>query len=204
MTLRFYLVPAVPCVRAGEEIPNSRCPKYIAAAAGLTWGAMDYGAEPLFLVLADVTAPQHTQLTGRGDVRHICRYDQRFQLITSEEAGVITNGLEALNIPGNWVAQGWPSGVIMWTHILRFVAGCFQLSQRVHGISGRTVFREGVDLSRTVSSLPAGILQDLQDAADSFGWDYSTVTGSWTIRQVLVHLAHQWLDAPFSMAGMSF
>lgn len=192
MALRFYLVPMVECVRNGNPLPNSRCPKYFVAST-VQWGAMDYGAEPIFLVLGDVTAQQHTQLSNQSDVTHIVQYDSLDSNIPGGAVTAVQNGLENLNIPGQWVSTAYT-----WRVVLRVVAGCFQLSQRVHGMNGRSVFREGVDLSRTWGSLPGGIQQDILDAADSFGWDYSTVTPSWTLRQILRHLAEQWGESGFS------
>ena len=78
MTLRFYLVPAVQCERPDGEggwvpRPNSRCAKYfsrssIPGSGEARWAGMDYGADNVYLVLADVTAQQHKQLTNQLDV----------------------------------------------------------------------------------------------------------------------------------------
>jgi len=159
---------------------------------------MDYGADPVFLVLADVTNPQHNQLNNQNDVTSIIQYANLDNTVPANAVTAVRNGLEALNIPGNWV-----DSTDTWRFVMRIVMSCFQFQQRVHGMNGRSVFREGVDLSRTWSSLPVGIRTDIQAAADSFGWDYSSLTGASTLREVLRTLAIQWGSEPFVIGGYS-
>ena len=64
MTIRIYLTPIV----ARSDKPNSRAPKYFWDLAGVTWGAMDYGLEPVMLVVADVTDAQHAALVTNADL----------------------------------------------------------------------------------------------------------------------------------------
>jgi hypothetical protein len=45
--------------------------------------------------------------------------------------------------------------------------------------------------------------QKLRDAADSMGMDYSFVTSTTTIRQILKNFADQWGDKPIYIGGIT-
>ncbi len=147
--------------------------------------AMDYGLEPVFLVSANLSGSDHTLLAGQSDVTSVPA-----NLDATVTAGALTtvqNALEALNLPAQWVTT---------SHTYRQVVGVVirvsLLAQRFHGKGFGRIFDGGVTLSTTIGSLPQQKLNNLEEAAQSLGFDTSGVTGGMTIRQALKLLGDQW------------
>lgn len=190
MTLRVYLTPVV----ARSDKPNSRAPKYFWDLTGVWWGAMDYGLEPVFLVVADVTDAQHAALVANADLASVPA-----NLDASIGAAGLTaarNALEGFGIPGQWLMAG-----TTWREAVRHCARLFQFAQRLHGLYGVRVYQSGITLGTTVGSLTAGQRNALLDVAQSFGWDTSGVTGAMTLRQALKVMANQW-SGPILIGGV--
>lgn len=191
MALRFYVVPKVG---TGASMEDPLRPKYI-PELGQLWSAMDYGKEGTMLAAADVTSAQHTALAANADVTAIpAALDST---VTNGALTTIRAQLEALKIPAGWVTTA---------HTYRQVVGAvgriFMLMQRFDGMFRRVFFETGIQLDTRMNQLTAGQRQALQQAADSFGLNSSTVTGATTVRQVL----KIWIDqmGPFTLHGETF
>lgn len=189
MAIRVYLLPIVP----HPARANGRVPKYL-IALGVPWGGMDYGLEPVMLVVADVTAAQHAALAANADVVSVPA-----NLDAPIGAGALNaarSALEALGIPAQWLVAS-----TTWREAVRHVARVFQLAQRFHGLYGVRLYRGGVTLNTTVARLTAGQRAALLDAATSLGWDVSGVQSDWTLRHALKALSDQW-GAPVLIGGV--
>lgn len=192
MTIRYYLVPE------NRATPDTREPKYVntdATLAGLTWQAMDYGIEPVFILAADVTPAQHTALSGYSDVISIpANIDAA---IGSGALSTVKTRMEALFVPADWV-----TAATTWRQALAAVLRMSQYMQRLHGLYGLQV-SAGRSLDTAMSAVPSNIRTQMQLSAQSFGWDTSAITLSWTLRQVLTWAAAKF-TAPVYFAGQTW
>lgn len=197
--VRFYLTRI-------EENPafNARGPKYFdwrfdpdkdnpdADPVGIVcrWSLMDYGLMDACIVVADVTPEQHDELVTHADVLALPENIDN-PIPNAGARNKVRDALELLHIPGAWVQVG-----ITYREVLRTVLQVFQLGQRYAGITRQRLIDIGFTLDNTVGDLPVGVRQNLAATAESFGWDISAITLSWTIRDALKHLADQWGDLP--------
>jgi len=157
-------------------------------------GKMRYGFnEEVYLVAADVTTQQHNALAAHTDVTTIpANIDGN---ISAGALTAVKAALEALRIPGNWVTTSHT-----YRQVLRMVAGLFQFSKRHFKLHSKILIPTANNMDQTWGDLPLLVRQELQATADSFGYDYSGVTGSTTIRTILKSLADQWGDQPIDMS----
>lgn len=197
MANRFYLIPLETIETMGK---NYRGPKYLKWGKNpdgmdVVWAMMDFGHEPVALVVADVTSAQHTELVGNIDVISIpANLDNN---VSSVALNTVRDALEGMNIPGNWVQT-----TNTYREVVRSVAQVFQFTQRLAGIGADRLFSNKT-LSTTWADVPADMKQKLRDAADSMQMDYSFVTASTTIRQILLNFADQWGDKPIYIGGIT-
>lgn len=190
MTFRLYIVPVV----GSGSSKDPRRPKYFSGSFS-NWTANDYGLEAVMIVGADLAPADDTAVTANADVTAL-----PFNLDANLTAGQVTTTqtkLEALNIPAGWVSTS-----LTWRTVARLVLGMFQFMQRYNAISnGARLFLAGVDLSTQFSSLPAQVRADLIAAADSLGYDRSSLSGASTLRQILKTLADNWQSTPIQIGA---
>jgi hypothetical protein len=192
MAVRFYLLPL-------EQIGNGRGPKYLTwrnhSGLDARWAVMSYGLIGTALVMADVTSQQHNTLIANSDVTAI---PQNIDAnITTGALSAVRSALEGLRIPGNWATTA-----NTYRELLRMVGGLFQFAQRHHGLHNQIIIPENINLDMTWGDIPLTWRQNLQTTADSFGYDYSQVTGSTPVRAILKSLADQWGNQPLYIGGV--
>lgn len=195
MTVRYYLVP-VEEVQQGNVV--FRGPKYFRWRFGTgtidpingegQW--LDYGLRPVMLVCANVSAGDHTTLAAAADVTDVpLNIDAT---ITAGALQAVQDALENIKVPGTWVTTSHT-----YRQVLRAVAGLFAFAQRYHEMWGEQLIENSVDLGTLWQNIPLAKRQKIQATADDLGIDYSPVTGTWTIRQILKFLADYWQNTPF-------
>lgn len=198
---RFYFMPTnlEPIVGTDPQ-RYSKGPKYFNyrwRTDGLVdakFSMMDYGRLQVCLVLADVTQAQHDLLVAQSDVAS--PPEDIDQLITEQALPQVQNVLEAMRIPAGWVDTTYT-----YRDIIRRVAGLFQFAQRHNGLHQEELIDSVAALDLTWAEIPLARRDRVAQTADSFGYDYSTVTGTWTVRQTLMHLANQWGATPIYIGG---
>ena len=195
MAIRWYLLPI-------ETINNGRGPKYLKfrqnpEGLNVPWGMQDYGLMPVCIAWADVSGAQHTGLIANADVRHIVQHANIDNTVGSGAVTAIRSGLEALDIPGNWVQAS-----DTWRAVLRGVFGMFQFAQRVHGKFNTTLLPDGFTLNSTWSQLPQGAKDILLETAAELGIDTSGATGDTTLRQIYKAFGDAWGTEPFFVGGI--
>lgn len=192
MAWHLYLVPLIG---TGTK-DDMRRPKYV-ADANATYVAMPYGFQPACFVAADLSNADDTALSAQSDVARIPD-----TLDANPSAGGVTaaqTALEALFIPAGWINTG-----LTWRQITRTVAGLFQYTQRLHGIGGNVRLVDGTTpLSTQFNQLPLAVRQSMIAAAESFGYDTSSLSGTSTLRTILKTLADQWGAAPIQIGGIT-
>jgi len=178
--IRWYVLPLVG---AGTD-DDPRRPAYV-ADTGAAWAGMDYGAEPIMLVRANVSSAQHAAIAANADVIAV---PADLDAAIGGTLATAQARLEAVQIPADWMTAG-----MTWRQALRGVAAVFQLGQRLNGLGlAARLFGGGITLSTTFGELSANVRTRLAAMADSFGFDRSAVAAGTTLRQALRGLAVQW------------
>lgn len=200
MAIRFYLVPKIG---TGASRADAFRAKYIADWAidhpgdpSIEYVAMDYGVEDAFLVAANVTTAQQTELAANVDVTAIPTPVSNN--VSSVALTTVQNRLESAFLPGTWVTTS-----NTYAEVLRTTARVIQVMQRFSAMFGR-LFQSGVTLNTTMSQLSAAQRQNLRDAASTLNVDTSGATGSTTIRDALLLFSQQIPPVTFTLAGQSF
>lgn len=191
MAYRLYITPS-----EGDPFSEQgRHPKYF---VGLSWAAMDYGFQPLFLVAADLTSGQDATIVGNSDVIAL-----PFDLSGTLQGGQVQaarNALEAALIPAQWV-----NAQMSWQTVARMIAGMFTYMQRLNVIVGNDVLIDSsTKLNIQFSAIPANIQQGMLDAATSLGYTVIDIQPNTQIRVILEDFATQWGNKPFGLGGMTF
>ena len=191
MAQRFYLVPE-------ESTGTHRGPKYFAWRFGAgTYQAIDwidYGAEPAFLVLADLSGVDHTALAAEVDSIAVpSNLDNNISAIALSQ---VKDALELLNIPSNWMTVS-----NTYRQVLKAVTVMFFILQRLNAKIGTEKLFSSNTLDTRFNQLPQKIRQDLKAAGDELGYDTTGLTGTSTIREILKTIADQQID-PIVIGGV--
>lgn len=189
MTAHLYVLPMITTSTPKGPL---RYPKYTdTTLSGVEWVAMDYGNEPWSFLAADVPDATHTLLVANTDVLALpTNLDQT----VGAQLTIVQNALESRNIPAGWVQSGFT-----YRQILRIVMAAFQFMQRCQGLGLDAVFGGGVTLDTRFNQLPVATRQLLVDAANSFGYNTSTLSGTSTLRTILKAMADQWRQLEFTI-----
>jgi len=187
MAIRYYLVPKVG---TGQTIDDSFRPKYFVDGLGRALVGVpetnqytDYGLEPYFLVTSDVTAGEHTTVTGNADVTALpANLDQAL----GQNLATVAAALEAHGFPADW-----PDATTTYRELLVMVKRCCAFAQQLHGLRNVRIFPAGITLSSTVSSLTANQRQRMADAITALGGTFSEITAGMTMRVALKKIADQ-------------
>jgi hypothetical protein len=192
--MRIYIMPIL------VVNDNYRGPKYLRwrfnpEGLDVPWSAKDYGLIDACLVAADVTQEQHEALVAEIDVVAApVDIDQDISELAIPEIQTV---LEALRIPSQWVTTDYT-----YRDLLRMVAGLFMFAQRHHGLWNEPLIDNVAQLDVQWNQIPLDRRQRVVDTADSFGYEYGDITGTWTVRQILRYLAVQWSDTPVHFGGL--
>lgn len=199
MAIHFYLVPKIG---TGTSPRTAFRPKYIAdwslthPGVSLEYQSMDYGVEATFLVIADVTTAQHTEIVSNIDVTSVPLPIS--DTVSAVALTKVQSSLESAFLPGTWITTA-----TTWKDVLTTTARCIQVMQRFAAMFGR-LFSSGITLDTTMSQLTAAQRQNFRDAANSLGVDTSGATGATTVRDALRLFAAQMPETTFTIAGQSF
>jgi len=186
--IRIYIMPLI----GDGSRENPRRPKYRDLADG--FGSIRYGEEGIVLCAFRLTQESHDIIKVDPDVMAL---PEDIDTTMSQNAVDIAQAfLEDNYIPGNWISTN-----NTFRQVLRVTAGCFLYTQRYVRLAGvEKIFLTGIDLSTIISSIAADKRNIMMQAADSLNINYSTVTGTWTLRQMLKHFADQWSNDPILLS----
>lgn len=171
---RFYLLP-----KTGDGLSRATGfqPKYLEAAGIPVLMSMSYGREPVYLVLVDVTAGQHTALSGNADVVAL---PLNLDTTVGGQLATVQNALETLKIPGQWV-----TAQTTYRQVVNMVERIFRLWQKLDGLYGMSVFASGATLNTTLGQLTQTQRDRLKFTAGAFGVDTSGASANTTLRQAI-------------------
>jgi hypothetical protein len=155
---------------------------------------MDMGLEPYCLLgVRNILEADDAIVSAHTDV---------FTLPTNldnQVSGALTqvrNALEALNIPGNWVAAN-----NTFREVTRMVCGLFQFLQQLNGVTSTRLFSSGITLATRFNQLPQAVRDSMILAATNLGINTSSLSGSTTLRIILKTLADYWISTPLRLYG---
>lgn len=189
MAIRLYILPLIGT--GTDADPFS--PKYI--TDGRPYTQMHYGIRDATLVAVDVTDDEHTTLASQSDVAAV---PQNLDATIGDALDRVQTVLEALRIP-----SGWVTSMHTFRTVLRIVAGVFQFSQRMSGLTGQRIADSGVTLNTRWNSFPTALRQAITDTADDLGYD-STVQGNPQLRTILRELGEAWGATSFVLGPVVF
>lgn len=180
MAIRFYIIPEIGTGLDGDD----RRPKYVGpeATPHIDWNGMQYANEAIYLVRANVSAAEHTSISGQADVLSA---PENLQDTVGGALANLQSKLEAVNIPANWVTSG-----MTYATVIRWIAKLFWVLCRFQGMHFGTFF-ESEDLDTLVSAIPAQKRSNLNLAAQSLGLNTGDIQGTDTLRVALKKLTDQ-------------
>ena len=197
MTARLYLIPIThltdPTYNVPKYLPHRHNPA-LAGLEGVRWAWETYLLEDIGLIVADVSDTQHTLLSAQVDVLAVPPLDNTIGSVAVRNQ--VRNVLEAVNVPGLWVTVG-----MSYRQVVRVILGMWQFHNRLATIIQHKIFDGSVNLEMTVTNIPLATRNQLQVAADGLGLDYSSVTGSTTVRQLLKGMGDQFASTEFNIGG---
>jgi hypothetical protein len=192
MSVRYYLSAVI-----GDGLSPATAfrPALTDSAPGVSWGVTDGRADAattapgVMLVIADVSAAQHTALVADARITYLPFEDALGNLLTLADAiGSVSaanrtlcqNALEAQNVP--------MQGLTLSNTLADLVRRCvrrFLLRQLLTSDD----FTQGLDT--LVSAMPATQRQHIAAKLQAYGFDTSVIAGTDTIREALRKLAAQ-------------
>lgn len=198
MTVRYYLIPV-------EVVGSYRGPKYFnwrfsqqPGALNVMWSMKDYGLIDQAVIAADVSEADHTYLAGKSDVFWDIPPDlpdidgqppvddMRTIRITSQERTDLSNYLETIAVPAQWITNEY------WADVLRIITGMFLYMQRLTAITGDTPLDWGITLNTQFQNLTQEHQDAIIQAGTDLGFDVSWIVPNMTIRNLLKNMADQW------------
>lgn len=191
MTIRVYLMPRIGSGAQPTRTSNdSKRPKYLSLVAG-NCTCFRYGPEPVCLFIADTTDAEHTALLANSDVRAMP--DNLDTAVTNAARTAISNALESLNVPAQWIANGQTFRLV-----LRRLVGVFEL---LNNVEGRGLRFLSASLDSQISALPLAVRQGLQDAASVLQVNITGITNTTTLRVALATIGAQFDSIPVTACG---
>lgn len=193
--IRLYLIPIT-------HLTNYNVPSYLShrfnlalsGLEGIPWAWVTYLLEDIGLIIADTDATQHALLSAQTGVLAVPALDNTIPNTTVRNQ--VRNALEVVNIPGLWVTTG-----MSYRAIVRIVLGIFHYHNRLTVLVQRRIFDGSINLDMAVNQIPAGVRVRWQQAAEDLNLDYSAVTGTTTIRQLLKGMGDQFANQEHRISG---
>ena len=144
------------------------------------WGLVRVRPEP--------TGIDHTTVTADPQVFAL---PVNLQNNIAGNRALVESRLEAVNIPGTWVTanMSWRTFLL---HLIKYLKFLKWLRVERQFNATRKIFHSGRTLDTTWSQLSVQAQTQLRNTADRFNLDYSSVTGSTTIRDMLILVVQQW------------
>lgn len=182
MAWHVYVVPVI-------GVGTHSDPRRAAYLSGMTapYSSIDFGNQPQMLTAADVTTAQDTDLRTHNDV-FLVPDDFDSSVGPGATLNNVRSGLEARDIPGNWIVSS-----THYRQILRLVFSIFFLFQRYAAVAGTNdqIIQPPITLDSTFASLSAAVQQGLITSATQFDLNTSLFTGANLLRVILKDVGDQ-------------
>ena len=196
---RLYLLPVDE-----QEIDGKiyRGPEYLDWTYGtvepgletVRWAMIDYGDHDTMLAHCILDATQHSILAGQTNVLTVPE-----NIDNNLTSGAVTQTKDYLSsnkIPSVWVTTSYT-----YRTVLRVVIGMFFFVQRIGSKMATKRFLDVYPLNTELGDIPASKRDKISATADSFGIDYSSLTGTSTLRDFLKLAGQHWKNTPINHGG---
>lgn len=192
MPLHLYILPAIGTGVRGDP----RRPKYLGDFVG-DQSALDFGFQPVFLVVKDISDADHALLSANGDV--FAFPEDLASRPLAAAVPVIQAQLELVQIPADWV-----NAASQWRDIARTIAGMFLFFQRLNAVWGNVQFLDGTTrtLNTRFNQLDQAQRQALEETSASLGYTVSFSPND-TLRNILKAMADAWGTKPIFLGGIT-
>lgn len=179
---RFYLVSVVG---KGFDVQHARRVRYFhtdypaghSALVGMR--TLYYGHLPVCLVdCPNMDETTHAELVVHSDVDAFPKTLN--QVIGTSNLQAVKDTLESWMIPAQWVEESWT-----YLDILLRMEKLFIFASRFQPWLAHRLIVNFWDNDIALNDLPAFLIEDLQDAASTFGIDTSDIDGTWLIRDAV-------------------
>jgi hypothetical protein len=195
---RLYIIPLSELTLPGNPIIYQG-PKYLkfefpaisqgadTGLDGIIYALRTYDGQPLAFICCDVTTAQHSILAAKSDVLTIpTNLDNT---ITSGAISTVETFFGGTKIPTGWITTNYT-----YRTIVRVTVGMFMFAGRLGVKLKIRRFLDSFPLSTTLAQLPVAARNKLENTADSFGIDYSSLTGSDSIKDALILMGKHWAN----------
>lgn len=205
---RLYLVPTesydpgTGVVYYGPQYFHWQVPAYSSSGTLPFLGKHHYGFANCYVVLADLTQPDHDALMLNSDV-YVYPVDVDHN-IAPQDINSLRTQFEGFNIPTDWLT---PANT--YRELIRQVWGIFLFVARYGLLAGelgyppRTFLFNDVDLDTQYSSFSVGVKEIFDATVTTYGVDPGIILPNMTIRQMLKAVSDE-IQAPMPIGGEIF
>lgn len=120
--------------------------------------------------------------------------------LTANQANAAKTFVQARGIPGDFVNQGDTR-----RQVLRAIVGLFLFCQRMEGRFGAGFKQRAIELGITFDTIwndfPRALKDEFIAIRDSFGWDNLGLTGTSTLRQIMLAVSQKFETTPMFIGG---
>ena len=152
------------------------------------------------MAMFDATQTYLDFIAAQSDTMRLATEANIDNTLTTNQANAAKTFVEDRGIPGDFINQGDTR-----REAIRAVVGLFLFCQRAEGILGVGFKQRAVELGVTFSTQFNDMPQEIKDlfttVRDDFGWDNLGLTGSSTLRQIMLAISEKFETEPIFIAG---
>lgn len=189
----------VPMVGTGTKTDPFRA-KYSDDPAVTTSGSIRSAREGECIAMFDATQTYLDSIAAQSDSMRLATEANIDNALTANQANAAKTFVEARGIPGDFVNQGDTR-----REAIRAICGLFLFCQRAEGLLGVGFKQRAIQLGVTLATQWNSMPQELRDVfisvRDDHGWNNLGLTGSSSLRQIMLAVSEQFENTPLFIGG---
>ena len=196
---RWYIVPIITIDDGGLFV---RVPKYF-NETNLTRFMTDYGTEDTGIVyVKGIDQVTHDTISANSDV--LSAPENIDQNLTAGAVTIVSNYLESMSIPGDWVTT-----LFTYRDLIKIIEGIFQLNGKYAAIDGSNesiIAKANNNLELQYQDLPADVKIKLNAVANDFDpiLNSDNIVSTSTVRFILFDIGKQFMNRDLTKGGDTF
>ena len=196
MAIEFFLVPMVGTGTRADPYRG----RYTDDPAVVRSGCIRYSISDSAICLIEADQTYLDTVAAQPDATLIATETNLDDAIGGTRLVAISNELEAVNVPTQWLAAS-DTG----REVIRVIAGIFQFAQRHEGLNGSAFFSDleaaGFGLNTQWQNLSQAFRDTIQATIDDEGWTDLVIADTDQVRALLRDFAARYEPAPLIFAG---